>query len=223
MRRPSWDIRNSRWATRGWTYQEGLLSRRRLAFTSQQLYFHCQSAFCKEVLHCSENNTVGIESEWPEDIPVNILDMYGPNRQEKHPNKELNMFVLDVIKEHPEVILGFLEEYSRRTLTKDDDILNGILGLFRHTESLPQPILNIWGLPLLYTGAPTSTAGNSWDCDALFIRTLFWNIKKPSARRKGFPSVRNPDIYSPMAVSHLLTDSTDSTSRSTVELDGLVW
>jgi Heterokaryon incompatibility protein (HET) len=36
---PLWVIRNSCWATRGWTYQEALLSRRRLVFTDHQVYF----------------------------------------------------------------------------------------------------------------------------------------------------------------------------------------
>ncbi|KAF2660313.1 HET-domain-containing protein, partial [Lophiostoma macrostomum CBS 122681] len=48
MRRPEWDIMNSWWSTRGWTFQEGLLSSRRLVFTSQQVYFHCRSRYCKE-------------------------------------------------------------------------------------------------------------------------------------------------------------------------------
>ncbi|KAF2188237.1 hypothetical protein K469DRAFT_768713 [Zopfia rhizophila CBS 207.26] len=35
-------IRKSKWMTRGWTYQEGLLSRRCIYFTHQQVYFECQ-------------------------------------------------------------------------------------------------------------------------------------------------------------------------------------
>ncbi|KAK0726895.1 heterokaryon incompatibility protein-domain-containing protein [Lasiosphaeria miniovina] len=34
-------IQQSRWNTRGWTYQESLLSRRRLVFTDSQVYFQC--------------------------------------------------------------------------------------------------------------------------------------------------------------------------------------
>src|ERR1700760_1263800 len=34
-------VRHSKWNTRGWTYQEGLLSRRRVIFTDSEVYFDC--------------------------------------------------------------------------------------------------------------------------------------------------------------------------------------
>ncbi|KAH8900566.1 HET-domain-containing protein, partial [Thozetella sp. PMI_491] len=42
------DIELSRWATRGWTYQEGRMARRRLVFTAQQAYFQCGDMHCIE-------------------------------------------------------------------------------------------------------------------------------------------------------------------------------
>ncbi|KAI0126169.1 heterokaryon incompatibility protein-domain-containing protein [Xylariales sp. AK1849] len=38
---PAEAIRKSAWSSRGWTFQESLLSRRLLVFTSQQLYWNC--------------------------------------------------------------------------------------------------------------------------------------------------------------------------------------
>ncbi|PVH81145.1 HET-domain-containing protein, partial [Cadophora sp. DSE1049] len=38
---PRSSLQGSTWASRGWTYQEGLLSKRRLIFTHQQTYFEC--------------------------------------------------------------------------------------------------------------------------------------------------------------------------------------
>jgi hypothetical protein len=35
------NLRNSKWDSRGWTYQEAMLSRRRLYFTDTQVYFTC--------------------------------------------------------------------------------------------------------------------------------------------------------------------------------------
>ena len=42
-------ILESRWNTRGWTYQEAYLSTRRLVFTDRMVYFHCRA------MHCPEN------------------------------------------------------------------------------------------------------------------------------------------------------------------------
>ena len=44
------EVRQSIWATRAWTYQEALLSRRRLVFTREQVYFQCMKMHCWEGL-----------------------------------------------------------------------------------------------------------------------------------------------------------------------------
>lgn len=48
MRYPHDAITTSRWWTRGWTYQEAVLSRRRLVFTEDQIYFECNAMNCFE-------------------------------------------------------------------------------------------------------------------------------------------------------------------------------
>ncbi|KAF4629178.1 hypothetical protein G7Y89_g8964 [Cudoniella acicularis] len=37
----SLSVGKSKWVTRGWTYQEGILSKRRLIFTDEQIFFKC--------------------------------------------------------------------------------------------------------------------------------------------------------------------------------------
>jgi len=59
-------IRNSIWSTRGWTYQEGVLSRRRLVFTKEQLYFECGGMVIYESIHlplldCHTKNKLRME------------------------------------------------------------------------------------------------------------------------------------------------------------------
>ncbi|KAJ4360838.1 uncharacterized protein N0V89_001405 [Didymosphaeria variabile] len=41
-------INDSVWLSRGWTYQEGLFSRRCLFFSEHQVYFHCNNMLCTE-------------------------------------------------------------------------------------------------------------------------------------------------------------------------------
>ncbi|KAH9207825.1 heterokaryon incompatibility protein-domain-containing protein, partial [Leptodontidium sp. 2 PMI_412] len=41
-------IKESKWWTRGWTYQEAMLSRRRIVFTETELYFECCGMHCRE-------------------------------------------------------------------------------------------------------------------------------------------------------------------------------
>ncbi|KAG6009944.1 hypothetical protein E4U21_000715 [Claviceps maximensis] len=48
--RPDLEVASSKWASRAWTFQEGLLSRRRLIFTPSQVYFQCQTLHCYESL-----------------------------------------------------------------------------------------------------------------------------------------------------------------------------
>ncbi|KAH7399683.1 hypothetical protein BKA66DRAFT_406996 [Pyrenochaeta sp. MPI-SDFR-AT-0127] len=50
MQDPRTTIKNSTWATRGWTYQEGVLSNRRLVFTAEQVYWECRGmAVCESI------------------------------------------------------------------------------------------------------------------------------------------------------------------------------
>lgn len=53
------DIRHSKWATRAWTYQETLLSKRRLYFTEYQLYF--ESSYC---VRCEWKDAIATDRHW---------------------------------------------------------------------------------------------------------------------------------------------------------------
>jgi hypothetical protein len=48
---PSHSITAAKWSSRAWTYQEAVLSRRRLVFTEEQVYFECESMNCFESLN----------------------------------------------------------------------------------------------------------------------------------------------------------------------------
>ncbi|PMD19262.1 HET-domain-containing protein [Hyaloscypha hepaticicola] len=44
-------VSNSKWATRRWTYQEGILSKRRLMFTDEQVHWECNNTHYAETIH----------------------------------------------------------------------------------------------------------------------------------------------------------------------------
>ena len=61
--RPDIEVAASKWTTRTWTLQEGLLSRRRLVLTPSQAYFQCGALHCHESvsvpLRCAADFTLG--------------------------------------------------------------------------------------------------------------------------------------------------------------------
>ncbi|KAM6512613.1 hypothetical protein FSOLCH5_010322 [Fusarium solani] len=76
--RPDAEVANSKWASRGWTYQEGLLSRRRLVFTPSQIYYQCQS------LHCHETISYPLKTK-----PALNLGRVFPPRRRRHSHTRL--------------------------------------------------------------------------------------------------------------------------------------
>jgi hypothetical protein len=59
LKDPLFNIRNTVWHTRGWTYQEMSLSRRRLVFTEYQLYFQCNAMERVEALSSEKTASFG--------------------------------------------------------------------------------------------------------------------------------------------------------------------
>jgi hypothetical protein len=165
LRDPAKTIRASKWASRGWTYQEAVFSRRRLVFTEQQVYFECNSMHCCESIH----------------IPPSLLSAELQNN-------------LELRTQHARVFgggaasssLGIehrIVEYSKKTLTHQYDALNGCLGIFRAFERSKIPVYQSWGIPF-----GPSQQGRETDLDAGFINCLRWRLLKPVKRRAGFPS-----------------------------------
>lgn len=98
---PKTEIDESSWSTRGWTYQEGILSRRRLIFTTSQVAFQCSRMCC---------------AEWGGRLP----DAYRPFPQKINQPTDifthLNEFVLCQLRYEEDTIgafLGIFRAYER--------------------------------------------------------------------------------------------------------------
>jgi hypothetical protein len=104
------EILSSKWSTRGWTYQEGYLARRRLVFTRTHIYMQCsESIYCDHaLLHGSNGRLVPPPLSQSRDwLPI----VFSPIQY-----SEFDILVND---------------YLRRELSDEADRLNAIMGIFR--------------------------------------------------------------------------------------------
>jgi len=156
----------SKWASRGWTFQEGLCSSRRLIFTPFQVYFQCQETLSFE----SINLPLDIQLR-----PMNISVVQLPSL----------VFPCSASGTHcgPGCFAKRVNEYNKRSLTHESDTLNAILGVLRCFEKgdprHSAPIYHCNGIPL-------HTEYHNWTTS--FVIGLTWRVKSPGSRRPGFPS-----------------------------------
>ena len=98
----------STWRQRAWTYQESVLSRKKLIFTSTQLYYACPHQMryedCYQTLESTESN------EWAHPIMENVLFRSGEE-------DEFDAYFRHVAK------------YNKRQLTYETDIYKAFAGI----------------------------------------------------------------------------------------------
>lgn len=177
-------IRSSRWSSRGWTFQEAVLSRRRLVFTDQQLYFECNAMNCFESVYFPLDKLhVKDQSKYREVIRAG---MFG--RGTKHNFGKLateNISPADVFRRYWSAI----QDYTSRELSYDSDSLNAFRGIIERYTKLSMHYYAIWGLPY---GKPVQDKYREY----LFAASLSWRHTQNSSesseqsnrRRRSFPS-----------------------------------
>ncbi|KAG8166133.1 hypothetical protein KVR01_004685 [Diaporthe batatas] len=168
-------IVNSKWASRAWTFQEAILSHRRLVFTEDQLYFECDS------MHCYESLSVSFEM------------LYATHSRHSDEHNNFIKPKLFGFGHHTAGILTYVhcaEEYTRRSLTFDEDSLNAFTGVTRNLEKTRKPpVRNISGIPFLH---PSDVATPSCNYLQMLLAGLAWRHQPTTGasprRRQGFPS-----------------------------------
>lgn len=175
-------IKSSKWFTRGWTFQEGILARRRLIFTEEQVYFECDAMNCSETL--SPNLDLlhtEIKTKFKSNLRSGIFEgsilRYGA-----FANADLNW--LNSLRRYHQ----YVEQYSQRDLTKDEDSLNAFLGIIKHFQSSnTTPIYHIMGLPLMHIswGTEELISGLAWTHPQYGYKPIPSRLPR---RRSGFPS-----------------------------------
>ncbi|KAI0503169.1 heterokaryon incompatibility protein-domain-containing protein [Xylaria bambusicola] len=178
---PHSSIAKSKWASRGWTYQEAILSRRRLVFTDEQLYFECNSTSCVEAFDISFDNTFSAsEIDHERSIRSPLFSLYQLSAVALSGRAaRLNNF---------STYTHCAEQYSKRTLTFDRDSLVAFSGIIRVLESItPFPVRHIWGVPFFHPDDDNT----GFDYLAYLMLGLCWRhvpSEKPPRRRHDLPS-----------------------------------
>ncbi|CAN9374135.1 unnamed protein product [Alternaria alternata] len=151
MNKPDNELRSSTWAQRGWTYQEGYLATRRLVFTDKEVLYVCnQGAWQESVQRPAMENDSHYLTMANEFFPGTSLSPYRSHRR----------------------VYRFLENYSARELSYDNDILNACTGVLNKLVSH-----HFWGMV-----AP------QLDINSCTPLSLVWRSLNPGQRRQGFPS-----------------------------------
>ncbi|KAJ0421479.1 heterokaryon incompatibility protein-domain-containing protein [Aspergillus carlsbadensis] len=129
-------LKNTKWNTRGWTYQECLLSRRCLIFTAEQAYWQClQASLCEDA-----NWEQRLLSKHQPNIYRHCLGRDGAD--------EITMgALLGNASTHWSKLYSLsLAQFRERQLTSDSDWMDaftGVLRILEHTRGQEF----FWGMP----------------------------------------------------------------------------
>jgi hypothetical protein len=167
---PSYLLKDSKWATRGWTYQEGLLSRCRLIFTSHQFIYKCNNMHCEEtVLKPLDAMHYLEKSRFKESIPSGAFGREPLGRDQYR-------------------FMHYVQEFCRREVSLAEDILNAMQAVFSAYEKSKQPVYQFMGVQILFPHDAYSNFYLEAVSGEAFLFGLTWYHPKPGKRRPHFPS-----------------------------------
>lgn len=173
-------IKSSVWATRGWTYEEAFLSRRRLVFLDDQVYFECNAAHSCDRISASPGVTLlplfgtteeeRITSLSQDSASYHNLQRWYGNVGSQGPEGHQGLLVMVYFLLYLDSVTGF----TSRTLTHERDPLNAFRGMIeKFKDNTGTPIHHIWGVP--FPGSPTISS----DYVRFFATGLSWVHKSP--------------------------------------------
>lgn len=168
---PRLSLRAAKWSTRGWTYQEGVFSKRRLIFTDRQVLFRCGICYTNEA-----EQKLKPDTELPEEPTMSLYPFFEFSG-ESHIWGQINRFVkLDLGREKDTLnaMLGILQRYQELGCVDDFRLrhLGGLPALNREPSKIDKQ-LKRFHYP-------------NWT--PRFLNSLGWMVQQPSKRRGGFPS-----------------------------------
>lgn len=181
MKHPHHSIETSKWSTRGWTYQEAVLSRHRLVFTENQLYFECNAMHCCESLQRNLDLIHGKEKHQYRDFMAPGIFSGIQPYDDLHINANVEFEAWRRYTNHVEI-------FSSRKLSCEEDSLRAFQGIIKSLAKFEFPVHQLWGVPFL------ARKENQATYDSLARGLTWWHhgadthgCKYP-CRRNDFPS-----------------------------------
>ncbi|KAF2679910.1 HET-domain-containing protein [Lentithecium fluviatile CBS 122367] len=173
MRDPRRDILESPYWTRGWTYQEGVLSNRHIVFTDSQIYWECRCMAIHEstvmpIVHMPQTDEENSDWVMADFMLTGIFKSDAYSGGSSHDQDDLVIYQdetyrLDhgfpvneqvTVRTQMRGLNEHIREFSKRQLSRDTDTLpafQGIIGLYEQAKEiyllhgLPMWIGNIYG------------------------------------------------------------------------------
>ena len=154
-------IEQSVWNSRGWTFQEAILSRRALVFTESLVYWCCQVDTCREDI-----------SSWSPDggLILNEINSIWPHRFQAHRLGTCRTFFY----------CQLAEAFSQRSLKEKRDVVWAFIGILRlQTSHFLKGF--IWGLP--YEGLDATLLWSEFPgCVYTHSRQAYHTVNRISGR-----------------------------------------
>jgi len=187
---PITEIRRSPWFSRGWTFQEAILSRRRLFFTPSQTLFECATSTCCEMGDLGGNTlktaahltSFSLEALVYPEIPRLTQLLGSAAKTNLPPDLQSPVTPLD---EYLEEAMALLKLYRSKSLTVESDSLDAFAGVLKVLKETPYELCHLQGVPY-----PRRYTDQSVDIMSLQQRVialgLTWYGQGP--RRLTFPS-----------------------------------
>src|ERR1700761_6545285 len=181
MSHPHHTIPSSKWASRGWTYQEAILSRRRLVFTEDQVYFECNA------MNCCESVNADFDLVHTKDKSKSLLFMHSgifTGAKSFRPQDEKDQNAAANFQSYCEHI----QQFSKRKLSFESDSFKAFAGIAGHFERSNSPSSQTWGIPMVSLSTMmfdviNLNAGLYWK-----HKHNFWSGLSEPRRRPEFPS-----------------------------------
>jgi hypothetical protein len=150
------------WAGRGWTYQEAVLSGRRVLFGEENVSVQCHRMVFSE--------------------RFDVLNEHLSQTQPRPPDPEWRVPGLQVTQDAEAQVWTHIFEYSSRNLTVADDALRAIFGILRALKDVHPELHYISGLPITWRPDRSASLVDT------FAGALNWWHISGTQRNSKFPS-----------------------------------